>query len=233
MTKSGALVYVTPTRRSFMLALGAGVTSLLAQRGPDQRPKNIHTIRLLAQIDFAVANQLINSCEAAMKLNVDELVLNISSPGGITDSALAAYQYMRGRRVPLTVHNFGSVESAAVILFCAGAKRYSTSNARFMIHQPFVDTGGRQLQIHEADASEVTATLKNQTDTIVRILAETTGKTESTTRSWVVSHVVWTAKEALANNLIHEIRDDIVNQGEVASIVGPVGSNSSSAFDYE
>ena len=153
------------TRRSVLLGSLFGMSGI-AQRLSQLTPPRQATIRLLGEINFQTVGQLIAQTDSMMKSGIDELILNISSPGGQVDPSLAAFQYMKGRRVPLTVHNFGSVESAAVMLFAAGTKRYSTSYARFLIHPPVLQIQGQSFSIHERDAGELAATLKLHTDSM-------------------------------------------------------------------
>jgi ATP-dependent protease ClpP protease subunit len=48
------------------------------------------------------------------------IVILISSPGGDTTAAFAAYNVLRNVKADITTFNIGHVDSAAMLLFCAG-----------------------------------------------------------------------------------------------------------------
>jgi hypothetical protein len=60
--------------------------------------------------------------------------LLISTSGGSVYHGLTAYNYLRGIPAAVTTHNFGSVDSIGVALYCAGQQRLCVPQARFLMH---------------------------------------------------------------------------------------------------
>jgi ATP-dependent Clp protease, protease subunit len=194
--------------------------ALVAQPLPTTtaKPKTA-TIRFIADVNIQTVSSLIEQVEANIRQGITDITVNIASNGGDPMAAIAAYQYLKGRPITLTTHNFGTTASAAVILFAAGSKRYSTSLGIFLIHEPMANP--IQSTTSEGQLGEYAAMIRLQTDQMALILSEVTGKPKETAISWVKGHTIWTAKEALANGLINEINGDIsADKINTASVIG-------------
>lgn len=63
-----------------------------------------------------------------------EISLLLSSGGGDPISGIAFYNFIKQKRVKLTVTIIGVCESAATILLCAGQIRRANSNTTFLFH---------------------------------------------------------------------------------------------------
>jgi ATP-dependent Clp protease protease subunit len=59
----------------------------------------------------------------------------IQSNGGYVSDGLCLYNYLSNAPVKFCMYNAGAVASIAVILFLAGARRYASETARFMVHK--------------------------------------------------------------------------------------------------
>src|SRR5579875_1488936 len=64
----------------------------------------------------------------------DEVQLSFSSLGGYVADGIYLYNHIRGLPINVVIHNTGSVSSIAVAVFVAGAERYCSPHAMFMIH---------------------------------------------------------------------------------------------------
>jgi len=82
-------------------------------------------IRFFAPVIDVTVNTLMGAIDQKMKQGIDDFVILISSPGGSVIHGLSAYNYLKGLPVRITTHNFGSVDSIGVVLYCAGARRLS------------------------------------------------------------------------------------------------------------
>lgn len=60
--------------------------------------------------------------------------ININSTGGDPDYGLAAFNVIASLPISITTFNANEVQSAAIYLYCLGAKRYSYPQSFFMIH---------------------------------------------------------------------------------------------------
>ena len=64
----------------------------------------------------------------------DRLYFLFSSPGGSVDAGVALFNYLRSLPVPLIMHNTGSVDSIAAVVFLAADERYANPHASFLLH---------------------------------------------------------------------------------------------------
>lgn len=223
------------TRRSFMLATGAVVTSITSRAFSQAKPVKQATITFFAEINNQTMNQLITAWEKLIKEEVSEVFLNISSGGGNVEAAVSAHDWLRSRPLAgyplppplnsggpvkgLTTHNFGVVDSSAVLLFALGNHRYSTANGRFLIHSPFIQNA-MLAQVRDQDANEMSGRLRQETEAFARILATSTGKPHDEALGWLRDRAVWTPEDAKRNGFIDDIKDLVVH-GDVVSIASP------------
>ncbi len=104
------------------------------------RPKLPAQNKVQAIINFAgkvtskKTNDLTSYIHKQMQEGIKDFILNINSSGGDSDAAIAAYQYLKQLPISITTYNTGNVQSAAALLYCSGAKRYSLSHSFFMLH---------------------------------------------------------------------------------------------------
>ncbi len=91
-------------------------------------------IRFFAPVIDATVNALTTAIDQKMKQGVKDFIILISSPGGSVFHGLSAYNYLKGVPASITTHNFGSVDSIGIVLYCAGSTRLSVPQARFLFH---------------------------------------------------------------------------------------------------
>lgn len=63
-----------------------------------------------------------------------ELHLLMASKGGLVDPGMAIYNLLRGIPARVTTYNYGSVDSIAGVIYCAGTRRLATPHCSFLIH---------------------------------------------------------------------------------------------------
>lgn len=95
---------------------------------------NIAIFILSGPIDDSSIRHVIASSSHAVQNGFSEYRLYISSKGGYNVPAFAAYTHLRSLPIPVTTHNIGNVESAAVLLYLAGATRLAAPYSTFLFH---------------------------------------------------------------------------------------------------
>lgn len=106
----------------------------------------------------------------------DPITVFINSPGGSVTAGLAIYDCMKhGVHCDVITVATGMAASMGAFLLAAGTKgkRYATTNAEIMIHQPL---GGVQGQA--TDISLVANHIQHMKKKLASILAEACGKTQ-------------------------------------------------------
>ena len=94
----------------------------------------LHVIHFMRSINADTLAGLQNVTLSALKEGATELDIHISSDGGTNDQGFAAYHFLRSLPVPVTTHCIGNVESMAIIVFLAGAKRLIAPHGKVKIH---------------------------------------------------------------------------------------------------
>lgn len=132
------------------------------------------------------------------------ILIVINSPGGSVDSGFAIWDQVKMITSPVTTLVTGLAASMGSILsLCASPKRrFATTNARIMIHQPMI--GGvikGQATDLEIQAKEI---LKTRA-ALVDIYVEATGKTKEVIDLAIDRDTWMSAEEALSFGLLDKV----------------------------
>lgn len=130
------------------------------------------------------------------------ILLIINSPGGSVDAGFAVWDQIAMISSPVYTLVTGLAASMGSVLSLAGVSRFSTPNARFLIHQPLI--GGvikGQASDLDIQAQQMIKTRKQ----IVSLYAQKTGKNEKDIDRDIDRDNWKTAQEALEYGLIDKI----------------------------
>jgi len=174
-------------------------------------------IRFFAPVIDVTINTLMNAIDQHVKRGATEFIILLSSPGGSVFHGLSAYNYLKGLPVNITTHNFGSVDSIGVVLFCAGSKRLSVPQARFLLHG--VSAGFRNERLEEPQLEERLKGLKIDIENIAKVIAENSGKTADEIAKAMLERTTLNPREAKSWGLVHDIKSELFEPGsELISI---------------
>ncbi len=174
-------------------------------------------IKFFAPVSDATINALMTAIDGKMKQGANHFIILISSPGGSVFHGLSAYNYLRGLPVTITTHNFGSVDSIGVVLFCGGSKRLSVPQARFLLHG--VAAGFQNERLEEKQLEERLKGLRIDMENIAKVVAANTGKSVQDVVKAMLDRTTLNPDEAKAWGLVHEIKSELFESGsEVISI---------------
>ena len=131
-----------------------------------------------------------------------DIMVYVNSPGGVITSGLAIYDTMQHVRCNVATTCVGMAASMGAVLLAAGTKnrRAALPNSRVMIHQPHGGARGQATDI-EIQAKE-TRFLK---DTLIRILADATGKSREQIHKDIDRDFFMSPPEAKEYGLIDEV----------------------------
>ena len=96
---------------------------------------SVHVIDFFCGVNSQSVEKLIRHINKALNEEASEIIIRISSSGGSLTSAFDTYSFLRSVPVPLTMYNYGNVDSSAIILFLAADSRIATPYSGFMLHQ--------------------------------------------------------------------------------------------------
>ena len=93
-------------------------------------------INFTGQIKEDIANKFMAACAAVVATDhPDCLYFLFSSPGGDVNAGVAIYNYLRALPVArLVMHNIGSIDSVANVIFHAADERYAAPHSTFHFH---------------------------------------------------------------------------------------------------
>ena len=175
-------------------------------------------IRFFAPVVDVTVNALMSAIDQRMKQGIRDFIILISSPGGSVIHGLSAYNYLKGLPAGITTHNFGSVDSIGIVLYCAGSKRLSVPQARFVLHGVNAQFAGNQ-SLEEKQLEERLKGLRIDIENIAKVIAANTGKSAEDVTNAMLERTTLNPKEAQSWGLVHEIKSQLFEAGsEVISI---------------
>lgn len=176
-------------------------------------PNNVLAIKFFAPVVDASANALMSILDQAVNQGVKEVILLISTPGGSVFHGLSVYNYLRGLPLEkLTTHNFGSVDSIGVVMYCAAKERYSSPQARFLIHGVSANFQGNQ-SLEEPQLEERLKGLKIDIENIAKVIAVNTGKSQEDVARAMLERTTLNPEQAKEWGLVKDIKTELFPAG--------------------
>ena len=180
-------------------------------------PNKPTVIKFFAPVIDITINALMNTIDQKVKQGVNQFIILVSSPGGSVFHGLSAYNYLRGLPVTITTHNFGSVDSIGIVLFCGGSRRLSVPQARFLLHG--VSVGFEKGRLEEKQLEERLKGLRIDMENIAKVIAANTGKSAKDITDAMIERTTLNPEEAQSWGLVHEIKSELFEAGsEVIAI---------------
>ena len=124
-----------------------------------------------------------------------DIHLVIDSTGGSLKAATYAYNVLRAFDVPITTHNWGEVQSSALLLYLAGASRECVLGSQFLAHS-FSLTRNLTNAPKEYYV-EAAAGLDMHHDAFASIIASRTKADKATALGWFKGPTYFTVEAAL------------------------------------
>jgi len=175
-------------------------------------------IRFFAPVIDVTINALMSAVDQKMKQGAKDFIILISSPGGSVIHGLSAYNYLKGLPASITTHNFGSVDSIGIVIYCAGSRRLSVPQARFLFHGVNVQFRGEQ-NLDEKLLEERLKGLRIDMENIAKVIAANTGKSTKEVTDAMIERITLNPEEAQSWGLVHEIKSELFEAGsEVIAI---------------
>ena len=181
-------------------------------------PSNRVVIKFFAPVIDSTINALMNAIDEKMKQGVTEFIILVSTPGGNVHFGLSAYNYLQGIPAKITTHNFGSVDSIGLVLFCGGEVRYSVPQASFLMHGVSCAFGNESLD--EKDLEERLKGMRIDSENIAKVIAMNSGMGVDEVVKIMLDRTTLNPEEAKDRGIIHDIKTELFDQGdEVISIM--------------
>jgi ATP-dependent protease ClpP protease subunit len=128
-----------------------------------------------------------------------------SSGGGSVNAGITLYNFLRALPVEITMHNVGSIDSIANVIFLAGTKRYAAAHSSFLFHGILWNFGAG-ASLNFTQLNETLSVFKREEDKIASIIAERTKMTETEIRDLFRQGETKDLQFAVDKGVIDEIR---------------------------
>lgn len=144
--------------------------------------------------------------------NPDIIYFLFSSSGGLIEPGVALYNFLRSLPVELVMHNTGSIDSIANVIFLAGETRYAAVNSSFLFHGG-TWTFPANTTLLRSQLAEVLSNLDSCETKISGIITERTKLTAPDMRALFSQGESKDAKFALDKGIISEIINPSIPKG--------------------
>jgi ATP-dependent Clp protease protease subunit len=179
---------------------------------------NMFYVKFFAPVTPDSINALMQTIDRKLSQGAKKMGLLISTPGGDVFQGLSAYNYLKGVPLEITAHNFGSVDSIGIVLFCAGTRRLCVPHARFQLHGVMANFAG-PVSLEENQLEERLKGLQIDMGAIARIVANAAHKDPQVVLYDMRNRISLIGEQALEYGLVHEIKPELYEAGaEVISI---------------
>ena len=153
--------------------------------------------------------------------NPTELYFFISSNGGDVDSGFVLYNYLVSLqgKITITMHNTGTIDSIANVIFASGQNRYAAPNAAFLFHGVSMNFGGPQTR---TAIKEALSRIEGMENRIAQTVSANSKLTEKELTALFQQGEGKDVNFALTKEIIQEIKVPSVPQGAI-HIAIPIG----------
>lgn len=179
-------------------------------------PQKTVYINFFDGIDPVKVNKFIHfTVDAINQHDPTEIYYFISSNGGDVDSGFTLYNFLVSlqSKITISMHNIGTIDSIANVIFMGGQKRYAAPNASFLYHGIVMNfnAGGYGRTILKENLSRLDGMETRMADTISKNSKLTTAELKDFFQQGEGKDVNF----ALSKEVIHEIKIPAVPQGVV------------------
>lgn len=134
-----------------------------------------------------------------------------ASQGGSVDAGVTLYNFLKSLPVKIIMHNVGSIDSIANVIFVAGKERYASPHSTFLFHGVNIDVPiGASFGL--AQLNEITDRIKKNHATIAGIICDNTKLDIKEIEALFLEGETKNVDFALKKGLINEVKPAEVPQ---------------------
>lgn len=164
------------------------------------------------EISVEKTKALMEICSnTVQQYGVKTIYFQFSSGGGSVDSAITLYNFLKSLPCEIVMHNTGSIDSAANVVFMAGDKRYAASHTSFLFHGVGWNFGAEQLK--RAQIKESLSMVESAEQKIAGILAEHTNLGIAEIKELFNEGESKSATFAKSKGVVSELKDVVLPEG--------------------
>jgi ATP-dependent Clp protease protease subunit len=137
----------------------------------------------------------------------------MSSSGGMVEEGMSLYGFIRSLPVDITIHNIGSIDSIALAVYLAAARRLANPDATFLMHDFYFPQPVPVTNRHQA--SDISVGLTGARNKFITVLKSRTGMSDDQFKSlkFLEESAIQTAQTAKEVGITHELAQAIATPG--------------------
>ena len=148
------------------------------------------------------------------KQSPNTIYILFSSPGGNVESGITLYNFLRSLPVEIIMHNTGSTDSIANVIFLAANTRFASVHSSFMFHGVSF-TFAASTSLNRGQLSENLSGLDASETKIRGVITERTKLTEEEVKGLFAQGETKNPTFALSKGIISEIKDPLIPKGTI------------------
>lgn len=177
-------------------------------------PQHFETIYLIYhdEVSAEKVKALMEVCSnAIMQYSPKTLYFQFSSSGGSVDSAITLYNFLKSLPCTIVMHNVGSIDSSANVVFMAGDERYAAPHTSFLFHG--VGYGFGQAYLTKSQISEGLSIVSEAENKIAGIIAKSSNLSEAEVRQLFMEGESKSATYAKEKGVITSLKEASIPSG--------------------
>lgn len=174
---------------------------------PAAQPLDTIYVNYFDTIDEAKTKGLMAICSDIVAQHKPRSIYFLfSSTGGSVNAGITLYNFLRALPVEIVMHNVGSIDSIANVIFLAAAKRYAAKHSSFLFHGiSWNFAQGASLTFFQM--TENLSSFKQEETKIAYIVSERTKMSEAEIRELFRQGESKDLQFAIEKGIIDEVRD--------------------------
>lgn len=159
------------------------------------------------------------TCELARlaQTGAPNVTILMASPGGDVEAAIAIHNLIRAMPMRIRAHNFGSVDSAAILPFLGADDRSMSPNASFFFHPVFVRDGAPMTAARLKVAHDG---IRDQQERLAKTVSERCSfESIDAVRAAYASERQYMADESKTLGIVHRVENITVPLGTPVSVI--------------
>ena len=161
-------------------------------------------------IDEAKTKALMAICsDIVAKHKPRTIYFLFSSSGGSVNAGITLYNFLRALPVEIVMHNTGSIDSIANVIFLAASKRYAAKHSTFLFHGIYWNFP-QAASLTFSQLQENLSRFRQEEAKIAGIIAERSKLTEAEIRDLFLQGESKDLQFAIDKGVIHDIKDPAV-----------------------
>jgi ATP-dependent Clp protease protease subunit len=156
--------------------------------------------------------------ELVAKQRPGTLYFLFSSNGGNVNAGITLYNFLKALPVEIVMHNTGSIDSIATVIFLAGTKRYAAKHSTFLFHGIATQFEAKTT-VDRSKLQELLSGLVQDEKKLSGIIAGNTKLSEEEIRQLFLQGESKDLTFAMDKGVIQEIRDPAIpNDAQIVSL---------------